>query len=156
MGTFASREDVAAMQAEATWPERAVAHSIYDYLSKTRAAHGTRPAASFQLLSGPGDKSLTYSWNQLHAHVTQAANMFRALGIGENDVVAYVLPNAMETIVTLLAGAVAWAAMVAIRGLLRSRGRPTASAARVRPTLPPAVHHNAAAQTTSHDDDPQF
>ena len=40
MGTFASREDVAAMQAEATWPERAVAHSIYDYLSKTRAAHG--------------------------------------------------------------------------------------------------------------------
>ena len=55
----------------------------------------------------------------------------------------------------LLAGAVAWAAMAAIRGLLRSRGRPTASAARVRPTLPPAVHHNAAAQTTSHDDDPQ-
>lgn len=46
----------------------------------------------------------------------------------------------------LLAGAVAWAAMAAIRGLLRSRGRST---------LPPAVHHNAAAQTTSHDDDPQ-
>ncbi|MBH1974316.1 MAG: AMP-binding protein, partial [Rhodobacteraceae bacterium] len=107
MGSFASREDVAAMQAEATWEDRAVAHSIYDYLSKTRASHGPRPAVSFQLLSGPADKSVTYSWNQLHARVTQAANMFRALGVGQNDVVAYVLPNAMETVVTLLAGAVA-------------------------------------------------
>ena len=87
---------------------------IYDYLSKTRATHGTRPAVSFQLLSGPGDNSVTYSWNQLHAHVTQAANMFRALGIGENDVVAYVLPNAMETIVTLLAGAVAGLSLIHI------------------------------------------
>lgn len=107
MGSFASREDVAAMQAEATWEDRAVAHSIYDYLSKTRASHGPRPAVSFQLLSGPADKAVTYSWNQLHARVTQAANMFRALGVGQNDVVAYVLPNAMETVVTLLAGAVA-------------------------------------------------
>ena len=39
--------------------------------------------------------------------MTQAANLFRALGVGEGDVVAYVLPNALETAVTLLGGAVA-------------------------------------------------
>ncbi len=38
---------------------------------------------------------------------TQAANLFRSLGIGETDVVAYVLPNCNETVVTLLGGMVA-------------------------------------------------
>jgi len=33
--------------------------------------------------------------------------MFRAMGIGENDVVAYLLPNANETVFTLLGGAIA-------------------------------------------------
>jgi len=39
--------------------------------------------------------------------VTRAANLFRSLGIGEKDVVAFILPNTLETAVTLLAGAVA-------------------------------------------------
>ena len=47
------------------------------------------------------------TWNALFARVTQAANLFRKLGIGESDVVAYILPNTMETAVTLLGGAVA-------------------------------------------------
>jgi fatty-acyl-CoA synthase len=107
MGSFAQASDLRAIEEEATWQGRAVAHSIYDYLSKTRVAHGTRPAISYQLLSGPNDKSVTLTWNELHARVTQAANMFRSFGVGETDVVAYVMPNALETAVTLLAGAVA-------------------------------------------------
>ena len=75
--------------------------------SRTRAAHGTRPAISYQLLSGPKDPAQTLTWNDLHARVTQAANLFRSLGVGETDVVAYVLPNCLETAVTLLAGATA-------------------------------------------------
>src|SRR5690606_15478545 len=43
----------------------------------------------------------------LHARVTRAANLFRALGVGEGDVVAYLLPNCLETVATLLGGAVA-------------------------------------------------
>ena len=39
--------------------------------------------------------------------VNQASNMFRRLGIGEDDVVAYLLPNANETAFTLLGGAIA-------------------------------------------------
>ena len=81
--------------------------SIHGFLARTRAAHGTRPAITYQLLSDPQSKSETLTWNALFARVTQAANLFRKLGIGETDVVAYVLPNTMETAVTLLGGAVA-------------------------------------------------
>ena len=89
------------------WDARDIGHSIHDFLSRTRAKHGTRPAISFQLQSGPADKAETLSWNDLHARVTQAANLFRSLGVGPTDVVAFVLPNCLETAITLLGGAVA-------------------------------------------------
>lgn len=41
--------------------------------------HGTRAAVSFQLMSGPNDKSTTLTWNQVAGLVTQAANLFRSL-----------------------------------------------------------------------------
>ena len=107
MGAFASLADVKAIEAEMPWAERGQARSMYEFLSRTRDAHGARPAISFQLLSGPGTKSETLTWADLHAQVTQAANLFRSLGVGEKDVVAYILPNAPETAITLLAGAVA-------------------------------------------------
>ena len=107
MGSFASLADLKAIEAESSWADRDIPRSIYAFLSRTRAAHGTRPAISYQLTSGPNDRAETLTWNGLHARVTQAANLFRALGIGETDVVAYVLPNCLETAVTLLAGATA-------------------------------------------------
>lgn len=107
MEVFASRADVMAIEAEASWDARAMPKSMYAFLSQTEAAHGPRSAISFQLQSGPKDPSKTLTWTDLKGRVTQAANLFRSLGVGENDVVAYVLPNALETAVTLLAGAVA-------------------------------------------------
>jgi fatty-acyl-CoA synthase len=80
---------------------------MYEFLTRARDAHGSRPAVSFQLLSGTTTKAETVTWNQLHGQVTQAANMLRALGVGEKDVVAYIMPNSMETAIILLAGAVA-------------------------------------------------
>ncbi|GLS88849.1 acyl-CoA synthetase [Cypionkella aquatica] len=106
-GGFASRADLKAIEAESSWENRDIAHSIYDFLSRTASKHGARPAISYQLLSGPADPAQTLTWTQLRAKVTQAANLFRSLGVGPNDVVAYVLPNALETAVTLLAGATA-------------------------------------------------
>jgi fatty-acyl-CoA synthase len=105
MSVFKSRADVAAIEAEVSWDDMHRPASIYSMLSQTAAAHGARPAISFQLMSGPKDPAKTLTWSALHARVTQAANLFRSLGIGENDVVAYVLPNSLETAVTLLAGA---------------------------------------------------
>jgi fatty-acyl-CoA synthase len=107
MGTFATRADLTAIEAEASWAKAAPAVSIYDFLSQTSAKHGPRPAISYQLTSGPTDAFKTLTWDQLHARVAQAANLFRSLGIGPTDVVAYILPNALETAITLLAGATA-------------------------------------------------
>ncbi|MCF8511512.1 MAG: acyl-CoA synthetase [Rhodobacteraceae bacterium] len=107
MGTFASRADLKAIEAESRWEDRDLPRTMYQFLTSTKEAHGARPALSYQLLSTPGSKSETLTWAELHGRVTQAANLFRSLGVGEKDVVAYVMPNAVETAVTLLGGAVA-------------------------------------------------
>jgi len=107
MGSFADLGDLRAIEAEQPWADRDVGRSMHEFLSRAKAAHGTRAAISFQLTSGARDPAQTLTWNDLHARVTQAANLFRSLGITETDVVAYVLPNCLEAAVTLLAGAVA-------------------------------------------------
>jgi fatty-acyl-CoA synthase len=107
MTTFATAADLKAIEAEMPWADRGQARSMYEYLTRAKASHGSRPAISYQLLSGPETKKVTLTWAELHAAVTRAANLFRSLGVGEKDVVAFVMPNAPETAVTLLAGAVA-------------------------------------------------
>ena len=107
MGSFATLADLQAIEAESAWADRALPASIYGFFSDTAATHGSRPAISFQLLSDPKAPSQTLTWQALHGRVTQAANLFRSLGVGEGDVVAYILPNALETAITLLAGATA-------------------------------------------------
>ena len=107
MGSFANLADIKAIEAEKTWDARGAARSIHEFLSRAKAAHGARPAVSYQLTSGPQDASETLTWADLHARTTQAANLFRSLGVGERDVVAYVLPNCSETVFTLLGGMVA-------------------------------------------------
>jgi fatty-acyl-CoA synthase len=87
--------------------ERWTARTLYQQLSETAAAHGALPAVSFQLQAAPKEKAVTLSWNALQQEVTQAANLLRRLGIGDGDTVAYVLPNCIEAVVTLLAGATA-------------------------------------------------
>jgi fatty-acyl-CoA synthase len=105
MGTFATLADLRAIEAESSWADRDMPRSIYSFLARTAAVHGNRPAISYQLLSDPKAHAETLTWSGLKARVTQAANLFRSLGVGEGDVVAYILPNALETAITLLAGA---------------------------------------------------
>ncbi|WP_347310659.1 acyl-CoA synthetase [Defluviimonas sp. SAOS-178_SWC] len=107
MGKFSGIADRDAIEREMPYEKRDLPVTLYQFLSRTRDAHGPRNAISFQLLSDPGAKAETLTWNGLHGRITQAANLFRSLGIGETDVVAYLLPNANETAVTLLGGAVA-------------------------------------------------
>ncbi len=107
MTNFGSVADRDAIENAMPWADRDVAKSVYDMLTRTKDRHGSKKAVSYQILSGPTDKAETLTWNDLHAKVTQAANLFRSLGIGEKDVVAYLLPNANETVITLLGGCVA-------------------------------------------------
>ncbi len=105
--TYATLADRAAIENETPWSDRNMPVTTYQQLTKTMEAHGGRPAITFQLLSDPKSKSETLSWRELHEQVCQTANLFRSLGIGENDVVAYLLPNSTETILTYLGGQIA-------------------------------------------------
>ncbi len=107
MVTFATPEDVRRIEAERPWPESQPATTLYELLSQRKAQHGALNAVTFQMFSGPTDPAETLTWSDLHARVTQTANMFRALGIGPTDTVAFVLPNCNETVTTILGGAVA-------------------------------------------------
>ena len=104
MGTFANLADIKAIENEQPWEQRDVARSMYEFLTRARDAHGARPAISYQIFSGPQDKSKTLTWNDLHRQVTQAANLFRSLKIAESDVVALILPNTLETAVATIGG----------------------------------------------------
>ncbi|NDW44417.1 acyl-CoA synthetase [Ruegeria sp. PrR005] len=104
---FAGLEDRARVENEMPWEDRDVPVTLHQLLSRTAGKFPNRSAISYQLLSGPTDKAETLTWSDLLAKTNQAANLFRKLGVGEKDVVAYVLPNTNETLITLLGGAVA-------------------------------------------------
>ncbi len=104
---YAGLDDRNAIEGEMAWKDRDVPVTLYGQLSQTAGKFPNRSAMSFQLLSGATDKKETLNWKQLHEKVSQTANLFRSLGIGPKDVVAYVLPNSNETLLTLLGGAVA-------------------------------------------------
>ncbi len=104
---FASVADRDAIENEKAWEARNTPTTTYELLSQTAAKHGSRKATSFSLLSDPEAHCETLDWNTLRDKTAQAANMFRSLGVGEKDVVAYLMPNATETILTYLGGQVA-------------------------------------------------
>ncbi|MDA7964737.1 acyl-CoA synthetase [Ruegeria sp.] len=104
---FVGLEDKARIEQEMTWEDRDVPVTFHQLLSRTAERFPNHKAISFQLLSGPTDKAETLTWSELLGKVNQAANLFRSLGVGEKDVVAYVLPNCNETLVTMMGGAVA-------------------------------------------------
>lgn len=107
MGNLATLADKIAIENAMPVTDQWSAKTVYEQLSQTATAFPNRPAISFQIKSGEKDKAETLSWSDLQGRVTQAANLFRTLGIGEGDVVAYLLPNANEAAIALLAGATA-------------------------------------------------
>ena len=101
--TLAEKQAIEAVPLAERWP----AETVHAMLLKTAAAHPGRPAISFQIKSGPKDKAETLDWARLADRVTRTANLFRGLGVGESDVVAYLLPNCNETVLALLGGVTA-------------------------------------------------
>ena len=104
---FATIGDIEKIEQKGAWDQLDQPKTLYEMLTNTVTKRPDENAVSFQILSGPNDKAETLSWSDLHLQVTQAANLFSKLGIGESDVVAFILPNSLETVVTLLGGAVA-------------------------------------------------
>ena len=104
---FVGLEDKTRMEQEMSWEDRDLPVTFHQLLSRTAGKFPNHNAISFQLFSGPNDKAETLTWSELLGKVNQAANLFRSLGVGEKDVVAYVLPNCNETLITMMGGAVA-------------------------------------------------
>ena len=104
LATIADKEQ---FESEMPWEDRRPAATIHQLLNRAKEKFGERNALSFQLLSDPNSKAETLNWNELHAKATQAANLFRSLGVGENDVVALLLPNSTETAIAILGAEIA-------------------------------------------------
>ena len=104
--SYALPDDLINIENEVAWKDRDNPKTLYGMISRTVQKFPNHDAVSYQIFSGPKDKAETFSWKELFDKTTQAANMFRALGVNETDVVAYVLPNSNETLLSLLGGAV--------------------------------------------------
>ena len=107
MSRFVSIADRDRVEAEMPYAERPLPKTIHGFLSAARDRFPQRPALAFQLLSDPRSRACTLNWTEFHERVTETANLFRSLGVGPTDTVAYLLPNCLETPVVLLAGATA-------------------------------------------------
>ncbi|MCJ8139274.1 AMP-binding protein [Falsirhodobacter halotolerans] len=105
--SFATRADREEIEAEASWDDRPRPATMLRFLDDGVARHGDRPALTFRLLADPNSKVTTWDWQTLRTRAVQAANLFRSLGIGAEDRVALILPNAPETAAALLGGMIA-------------------------------------------------
>ena len=95
------------IEAEMPWEARDLPVTLYGLISRTTEKFPQNNAVSYQIFSCPKDKAETFNWTQLKDKITQAANLFRSLDIGPKDVVAYILPNCNEAVLSLLGGGVA-------------------------------------------------
>lgn len=71
--------------------------STYEALRRCAAQHGPATALSFFLEAREFRRTHDWSYAELFADITRAANAFHRLGIGPKDVVAFLLPNLPET-----------------------------------------------------------
>ena len=87
---------------EATpYDERIAATSTYQALQLGAALDPDAPALQFLPNADPDETGVTVSHRQFIGGVTQAANMFHALGIGANDVVSFLLPLLPQSFMAL-------------------------------------------------------
>ncbi len=103
----ATIEEKIAVENEMGIEGRWQANTLFEFMSQTVDKFPDNNALTFQIKSGPTDPAETLSWRQLRERVSQTANLFRTLGVGEKDVVAYILPNCNEAVLTFVGGATA-------------------------------------------------
>jgi fatty-acyl-CoA synthase len=98
--SFASDAEVRAFE-KVAYADRIAAQSTYDAIRLGAAHKPEAPAIQFLPNAEPADTPIVISHCDFMARVTQAANMFHALGVGSNDVVSFLLPLLPEAFITL-------------------------------------------------------
>src|ERR1700748_2806939 len=100
--SFATDAEVRAFE-QTPYAERIAAQSTYDALKLGAAHNPDAPALQLLANADPADQPVVITYRDFLARVTQAANMFHALGVGKNDVVSFLLPLLPDAFVTLFA-----------------------------------------------------
>src|ERR1700751_2696289 len=98
--TFATEADVRTFE-QTPYAERIAAQSTYDASRLGVSKNPDAPAIQFLANADPADTPLVISHRDFVSRVTQAANMFHALGVGDNDVVSFMLPLLPEAFIAL-------------------------------------------------------
>lgn len=83
------------------YSDRIAAQSTYEAIQRGAAHNPDAPAIQFLPNADPADTPVVISYRDFIARVTQAANMFHALGVGKDDVVSFLLPLVPDAFVTL-------------------------------------------------------
>ncbi|PTQ89502.1 acyl-CoA synthetase [Agitococcus lubricus] len=78
--------------------------NTYVALEKSAKQWPDAPALTFFLDANKFQKKQTWTYSQLFADITRAANAFYQLGVSKDDVIAFVLPNLPETHFTIWGG----------------------------------------------------
>ena len=97
---FAAEADVRAFE-QVPYADRIIAQSTYDAIKLGAAKNPDAPAIQFLANADPADTPIVISHRDFVARVTQAANMFHALGVNGGDVVSFMLPLLPEAFITL-------------------------------------------------------
>ena len=98
--TFASEADVRAFE-RVPLGDRISVQTTYDAIKLGAARNPDAPAIQFLLNADPAETPIVISHRDFVARVTQAANMFHALGTTGSDVVSFLLPLLPEAFITL-------------------------------------------------------
>src|SRR5215472_6530312 len=97
---FATDADVDAFE-KVPYAERIAADSTYEAIMLGAARNPDAPAIQFLPNADPADTPAILTYRDFAARVTQAANMFHALGVHGDGVVSFLLPLLPEAFVTL-------------------------------------------------------
>ena len=114
-----NRSDIAAIEA-VPLIERNLPESTYATLVASAKRNPDAPALTFLPSADNLDATHVWTYAELVADVTRAANLFAALGVATDRPVAFVLPNLPETHFTIWGGEAAGAAL-AINPMLEPR-----------------------------------
>src|SRR5512138_253876 len=85
---LATDQQVRALE-QVPYADRVAAASTYEALKLGAARNPDAPAIQFLPNADPADTALVISYRDFVARVTQAANMFHALGAGKDDVISF-------------------------------------------------------------------
>ncbi|MBR0826786.1 acyl-CoA synthetase [Bradyrhizobium manausense] len=84
------------------YADRVAAASTYEAMKLGATRNPDAPAIQFLQNADPADTPVVVTYRDLVARITQAANMFHALGAGKDDVISFMLPLVPDAFVTLL------------------------------------------------------